>query len=251
MRSFRILMGIMMFVLAVSLCVGSNASAQGQGQGGLLALQAEIEALQRQIDDVYFVCGTDQVEDADGNLYDTVRIGSQCWMAENLNVGTMVLGTTEQTDNDEIEKYCYNNDLNNCVTDGGLYQWNEMMQYSTTGGAQGICPTGWHLPTDWEWKVLEMGLGMTQAQADFSNGWRGTDQGTQLKQGGTSGFQALFAGLRDPNGSFVNRGTHAWFWSSTESGSLAWVRFLFSGLPSVNRSIGNKAHGGSVRCVKD
>ncbi len=107
-----------------------------------------------------------------------------------------------------IEKYCYNNDTNICATDGGLYQWNEMMQYSTSGGVQGICPTGWHLPTDSEWKTLEMALGMTQVQADLT-GWRGTDQGTQLKSGGTSGFQALLAGFRNTLGSFLNRGTLA------------------------------------------
>jgi hypothetical protein len=125
MRNYRILAGFMVVFFVAFLWVSSNASAQGQGQGqgqgGLLALQVEIEALQRQIDDVYFVCGTDQVEDADGNLYDTVRIASQCWMGENLNVGEMLTGVTGQTDNSVIEKYCYNNDLNNCVTDGGLY----------------------------------------------------------------------------------------------------------------------------------
>ncbi|MCP4252684.1 MAG: hypothetical protein GY775_04615 [Candidatus Scalindua sp.] len=108
-----------------------------------------------------FACGTDQVGDVDGNLYDTVQIGSQCWMAENLNVGTMVEGSMDQPYDTVIEKYCYRNILDNCNAYGGLYQWREMMQYVTTEGTQGICPTGWHIPTDAEWKTLEMYLGMS------------------------------------------------------------------------------------------
>jgi uncharacterized protein (TIGR02145 family) len=60
-----------------------------------------------------------------------------------------------QSNNSIIEKYCYDNNLDSCTKYGGLYQWNEIMQYTTQQGVQGICPTGWHLPTDEEWKVLE------------------------------------------------------------------------------------------------
>ena len=183
----------------------------------------------------------------------------------NLNVGTMVVGTSNQTNNSVIEKYCYNDDPNICVTDGGLYQWDEMMQYSTTGGVQGICPAGWHLPTDTEWVTLEETLGMCSGTTTGSGcsdaaGWRGMDQGDQLKTAadcfggvncGTSGFQALLAGYRNTNISFSNRGTHAHFWSTTESGSLVWVRDLLSGEARISRSIGSKANGFSVRCVKD
>ncbi|MGR3218589.1 MAG: FISUMP domain-containing protein [Candidatus Anammoxibacter sp.] len=194
-----------------------------------------------------FTCGVDQVQDADGNLYDTVKIGGQCWMAENLNVGNRIDGAGNQTDNSTTEKYCYKNVEANCASDGGLYQWDEMMQYTNIGGSQGVCPIGWHLPTDSEWKTLEMNLDMTQAEAD-STGWRGTDQGTQLKQGG---FQALLAGFRFTDGSFFTRGTNAIFWSSTESGSSAWDRILVSNEAPVFRGTSNKAFGYSVRCVKD
>ncbi len=80
----------------------------------------------------------------------------------------------------------------NCNILGGLYQWNEAMQYSTTAGVQGICPTGWHIPTDAEWQTMEMNLspGMSPAQA-AATGWRGTTQGHQIKTGGTSGFEGL------------------------------------------------------------
>ena len=101
-----------------------------------------------------FICGVSTVRDVDGNIYHTTDVHGQCWMSENMRVGTMILGGTDQTSDGSIEKYCYNNDLTNCATDGGLYQWDEAMQYSTTEGAQGICPAGWHIPTDVEFYTL-------------------------------------------------------------------------------------------------
>ena len=72
----------------------------------------------------------------EGQMYRTVQIGNQCWFKENLNVGTMIPGSQEMTDNSIIEKYCYENDPANCATYGGLYQWNEMMQYTTQQGTK-------------------------------------------------------------------------------------------------------------------
>jgi hypothetical protein len=94
----------------------------------------------------------------------TVTIGNQVWMTENLDVGTMITGVTDMTDNGILEKYCYDDDPANCAIYGGLYQWDEMMQYVNTGGVQGICPVGFHLPTDIEWQTLELHLGMSQSQ---------------------------------------------------------------------------------------
>jgi len=91
-----------------------------------------------------FTCGSPVLYG--GETYQTILIGSQCWFQENLNVGTRINGSSNQTDNGEIEKYCYNNLDANCVTYGGLYQWDEAMQYVTTAGTQGICPDGWHIP---------------------------------------------------------------------------------------------------------
>ncbi|MFA4924869.1 MAG: FISUMP domain-containing protein, partial [Ignavibacteriaceae bacterium] len=82
-----------------------------------------------------------------GKVYHAVKIGSQTWLKENLDVGTMIQGTANPSDNGTIEKYCYNNDTANCNKYGGLYQWNEAMQYIKTEKAKGICPTGWHIPT--------------------------------------------------------------------------------------------------------
>ena len=82
-----------------------------------------------------------------GQTYNTVLIGNQCWMKENLNIGTRIDFSQDQTNNSIIEKYCYYDDELNCKKYGGLYQWSEMMQYTTIAGTQGICPDGWHLPT--------------------------------------------------------------------------------------------------------
>jgi uncharacterized protein (TIGR02145 family) len=187
----------------------------------------------------------------DGKTYKTITIGSQTWMAENLNIGARINGSANQTNNGIVEKYAYNDNDSNVNIYGALYQWDEAMGYDTIPSAQGICPSGWHLPTDAEWKTLEMALGMTQSGAD-STEWRGTDQGTKLKEGGSSGFQALLSGYRGGDGSFYDLGSYADFWSSSQCGaSTAWRRYLASGDAGVNRGSNRKVLGFCVRCVKD
>ncbi len=91
-------------------------------------------------------------------------------MGGNLKLGKMINGIDNQTDNATIEKYCYDNNPANCDIYGGPYQWDEMMKYATAESSQGFCPVGWHLPSDDEFKTIEMTLGMTQAEADvFGN----------------------------------------------------------------------------------
>jgi len=205
------------------------------------------------------------LDSRDNQFYKTVTIGTQTWMAENLNFGTRIDGVSNQDSNSIIEKYCYSDSLANCTTYGGLYQWDEMMQYTTTPGTQGVCPTGWHLPTDTEWKTLEMELGMTQSQAN-TTGHRGTDQASQLAGNepiwanggldqngafGSSGFAGLPAGSRSPSGSFINSPFGGYFWSSSEGGGGAWSRYLIFDNPKVYRHDDNKSYGFSVRCVQD
>jgi uncharacterized protein (TIGR02145 family) len=212
-----------------------------------------------------FSCGDALVDSRDGQSYTTVQIGSQCWMVENLNIGTMVNGISNQTDNGTIEKYCYNDNTSNCDTYGGLYQWDEAMQYVTTAGTQGICPTGWHLPTDDEYKTLEMELGMSSSEANYT-GYRGTDEGSKLAGNeplwtdgnldqnanfGTSGFTALPAGYRTTSGSFYSLTFGTYFWSSSECGSGAWHRYLYYSFTEVGRDGYGKANGFSVRCLRD
>jgi uncharacterized protein (TIGR02145 family) len=208
--------------------------------------------------------GTPTVE-YEGQVYNTIQIFSQCWLKENLNVGVMIPGTMEQSNNGTIEKYCYDNDTNNCNTYGGLYQWHEMMQYTTQQGARGICPPGWHLPTDEEWKVLE---GAVDSQYGIGNntwddyGYRGYDAGTNLKTtsgwvgngNGTDlfGFSGLPGGNRDYDGGFYDVGYFGCWWASTERYDLyAWIRGLYYGSPGAGRYSYGKDYGFSVRCLRD
>jgi len=181
---------------------------------------------------------------------DWLTIGSQTWAKANLNVGTRIAGATAQTNNSVLEKYCPSDLESNCTTYGALYQWDEAMQYTNTENAQGICPIGSHIPSDNDWKILEMQLGMTQAQADIPNVWRGTDQGTQMKApSGSSGLNMPLAGFRSTSGSFSSLSSDIYLWSSSESSSSAWGRNLDSGKVNIYRGTWVKAFGFSVRCL--
>ena len=201
-----------------------------------------------------------------GQVYNTIQIFSQCWLKENLNVGTMIPGYQDMEDNDTIEKYCYGNNPANCDNYGGLYKWNEMMQYITQQGVQGICPPDWHLPTDEEWKVLE---GAVDSQYGIGNqiwnsyGLRGYDAGKILKTisgwnsngNGTNlfGFSGLPGGYRYSNGYFYYISQHGLWWTSTEGNiSSAWNRYLSYNNPEVDRDYGdNKGFSFSVRCIRN
>ncbi len=192
-----------------------------------------------------------------GQSYTTVGIGTQCWMAENLNIGYRMDSNNSadnQTDDNIIEKYCYGNDESNCNTYGGLYQWNEMMQY-TNQSTQGVCPTGWHIPSDGEWTTLtdfldtDVGSKMAGNEILWTNGALNSNGNF-----GDSGFEALpGGGRREDSGLFQGLSQGAAFWSSSdEGGSTAWGRYLlFYDDTDVGRSNGNKDYGLSVRCVRD
>jgi len=182
-----------------------------------------------------------------GKTYNTVQIGSQCWLRENLNVGAMIQGSDTAKDNGIIEKYCYNNNPANCNTYGGLYSWNEAMQYSTTIGARGICPLGWHIPTYAEFQTCS-----TAVDGD-GNAMKAIGQGTGGGTGtNTSGFSALLSGSRLSNGNFASLNFASNFWSSTEnSSSNAYLTQLYYS-NSVITSFGiRKDYGFSVRCLED
>lgn len=195
-----------------------------------------------------FICGSSQIADTTGNIYNTIKIGDQCWMAENLNIGTMIVGSVDQSDNSTLEKYCYNNNEDSCNHYGGLYQWAEMIQY-TSKGSQGICPDGWHIPTDAEWCMLEKEVDLTIDCT--TTGWRGIDAGTSLKQDGSYGFTSLLAGYRNNSGSYDNIGTMAYYWTSTLGSSGAWSRSLSGSNNTSARIDENKTFGFSVRCLKN
>ncbi len=183
-----------------------------------------------------------------GKTYNTVQIGSQCWLKENLDVGTMVYNLQEQTNNSVIEKFCYQDSIENCTLYGGLYQWNEAMQYSSTAGAQGICPTGWHIPTYAEFDTLANAVGHD------GNSLKAIGQGTGDGAGtNTSGFSALLAGYRFDR-FFGDLGRSEFFWGSTpypqDSISATTLHLYYIDAPTF-LDYYEKTCGLSVRCIRD
>jgi uncharacterized protein (TIGR02145 family) len=183
--------------------------------------------------------------------YHSVFIGFQCWMKENLNIGTGILGTEPQTNNQAIEKYCWNNHPPNCTEYGGLYWWDEMMNYESTPGAQGICPSGWHIPTVDEWNTLISYLGGASVA------------GGKLKETGTihwispntgasnsSGFTALGGSFWYSPSSFINIGVCGFIWSSSLSVPNCANDIILS-YEDDDAEIGDfqKTLGISVRCI--
>jgi len=211
--------------------------------------------------------GTPTVE-YEGQVYHTIQIFSQCWLQENLNAGMMIPGLQEQTNNGILEKYCFNNAPDSCTKYGGLYMWNEMMQYTTQQGARGICPPDWHLPTDEEWKILEGSVdsqyGIADPEWDLAEVWRGYDAGKNLKStsgwkyngngNNLFGFSGLPGGYRFPFGIFGDFGYAGYWWTSTEDANSllkSWNRILDYNRGGVHRSTFDKGYGYSVRCIRD
>jgi uncharacterized protein (TIGR02145 family) len=198
--------------------------------------------------------------DYDQRNYKTVKIGNQTWMAENLAYLPDIQLTTSESYT-EPRYYVYGYTGSDVATAkqhpnykayGVLYNWH---------AAKAACPTGWHLPSDDEWKQLEMALGMTQAQAD-GTGWRKTNQGKQMKATrgwynngngtNTSGFSALPGGYLYGSGSFGDIGSYGRWWGSTESSAdYVWGRRLLYEFSTVFRDGHRKKCGFSVRCVMD
>jgi len=200
-----------------------------------------------------------------GQTYNSVVIGIQCWMSANLNIGVAILGSQDQTNNGVIEKYCYANNTANCDVYGGLYQWAEMVQYlngatNTTmwnpypsGNVQGICPTGWHLPSDQEWTTLTTYLG-GESVAGGKIKEAGTDHWAAPNTGATnsSGFTALSSGYRYIDGTFYSMTAGCVFkTSSSPDPTNNWFRELLYNNAICNRDTYFKAMGESVRCMKD
>lgn len=206
-----------------------------------------------------WVCGDTLTDTRDSQQYPTVQIGTQCWMAKNLNIGVMVTDHytgnlhTHCSNNGIIEKYCYYNDPANCAIYGGLYDWNEMMGYTTTPGTQGICPTGWHIPTDAEWDTLTDYLGNGSVAGGMMKS-TGTTYWNLPNTGATnsSGFTALGAGYRFNNGNFYFLRYSANFWSSSEASSTNGVRrSLGYDYASVGRGPNDSTIGFSARCLRN
>jgi uncharacterized protein (TIGR02145 family) len=210
---------------------------------------------------------TGTVKDIDGNTYKTVKIGDQWWMAENLKTthyrnGDAIPAETDSSawSNLSTGAYCNSdNDEANVEAYGRLYNWFTVID------SRNLTPAGWHVPSDEEWKQLEMYLGMSREAADQEN-YRGTDEGGKLKETGTThwhnpnegatnetGFSAFPGGSRDSKSNFNDfMGYLAAFWSSTEgSDGGRWFRYLPFDGSQIGRSTRNKRGGGSIRCIRD
>lgn len=199
--------------------------------------------------------------------YETVSICNQVWMTKNLDVDHYRNGDSIPEVRDETAwstlktgAWCYyNNDPAMGAIYGKLYNW------FAVNDQRGLAHMGWHVPSDTEWKTLEMCLGMTQAEAD-KDGWRGTDEGGKLKEAGTSHwespniaatnsseFSALPSGWRGYDGAFGGVGIGGNWWSATESGAAdTWGRYLgYSNTDIYRGNYGYKESALSVRCVRD
>ncbi|MEI6899720.1 MAG: FISUMP domain-containing protein, partial [Bacteroidota bacterium] len=186
-----------------------------------------------------FTCGNSVADIRDGKSYPTVQIGSQCWMAANLNYGTLISSSLHQRDNCINEKYCYNDLATNCGNQT-YYQWDEIMRYDDTPAQQGLCPPGWHVPTEAEWNTL--------FSFYINNGFAGSP----LKYSGYSGFNALLSGVNHFNRQWDFNDFATFFWSSTPYGPYkAWSHGMNDYNPSVSFYPSNRANAFAVRCIKD
>jgi uncharacterized protein (TIGR02145 family) len=202
------------------------------------------------------------VMDTDGYYYNVAWIGNQTWMAENLRVGTLLPSSAPQSDNKIIEYYSYNDDRNYYSIYGGLYQWEEMMQYKPTdngrvGTTQGVCPVGWHIPTNTEWITLQDALGGVavaggKLKSTDSPPWQPPNSGAS----DSSNFSGLPGGLY---GTFFTGElifnlieTNGVWWSSTLSqNDGAWAYTIWSDSTYITYEVPWKKSACSVRCVKD
>jgi uncharacterized protein (TIGR02145 family) len=212
---------------------------------------------------------TGSVTDTDNNVYKTVKIGNQWWMAENLNVKKYRNGDPLIDMGSKLDSALWNKNKEGAYFIGSLgmlYNWYAI------GDTRGIAPEGWHIPSDSDWKELEEYLGMNAAEADRVN-WRGTNEGNKLKIQGSgstiwtnpineyevwgtneSGFSAIACGCVMFNGVLGDPGAnYAGFWwtSSEQDDKEAWFRYLDYNKSGIFRFYGSKSYGFSIRCVKD
>lgn len=194
------------------------------------------------------------VKDTDGNVYKTITIGKQVWMAENLkttkfNNGRAIPMVTENAAWEKIAKpaYCwYNNDIVNKDVYGALYNW-----FTVKTGK--LCPAGWHVPSDTEWTILTTYLGGEKA-AGGKLKETGTTHWQSPNTGATNetGFTALPGGERHYAGPYLNLGENGRWWSSTEYlASMTYIRSVYYLDIYVFRTNFANQNGSSVRCLQD
>lgn len=223
-----------------------------------------------------FVCGTSHVFDYDGNVYNTVQIGAQCWMKENVRATHFADGTPIPiaTTNSTTNAYCCypNNDASTVPTYGLLYNWPAVMQMDFNSGEsdiQGICPDGWHVPCEQEWyTLLYYMMGQSDLQCDnqsdnigkalaSTSGWQSCGSnctvGNDLSTNNASGFSAMPAGSYDGYYDNENFGYKAFFWSSSKSlyNNMADIEYLVYDRASLSHWAYGMMYFLSVRCLRN
>ncbi|MCK5839386.1 MAG: hypothetical protein KAG99_06025 [Bacteroidales bacterium] len=197
-------------------------------------------------------CGDTLIDSRDNKQYATVQIGGQCWLQQCINIGALIELEFEQSDNDTIEKYCFSDLETNCDEYGALYQWDEAFEYDYFPGAQGICPTGWHIPLEAEWDSL-----VSQQGSEAVAGMKLKEEGTAhwINPGGTneSGFTAIGTGYRDGilKNSYGLKNDNI-YWYKDEVNNLAYVFQLHANWDYIQHTVAfQKDFAVSVRCIRD
>jgi len=211
---------------------------------------------------------SDSVTDIDGNVYNSVKIGTQVWMVQNLkttkyrngeSIGTTAPSNKNITQENEPKyQWAYNGDEGYVSKYGRLYTWYAV------NDSRNIAPIGWHIPTDAEWKILEeyvtANLGSTSSVAKAlasKTNWTYISTtpgaiGNDLTKNNRSGFTGLPSGYRFGNGTFDDIGNGGSWWSSTQSNTnFAWYRTLYCLDNTLHSYNYDKQYGYSVRCIRD
>ena len=200
------------------------------------------------------VGGPNTIADVDGNVYNVVTIGNQCWMKENLKTTKYRNGDLIPTNLSDAAWQAttsgafsiYNNTTANDSIYGKLYNWYAVAD------PRGLCPTGWHVPSDAEWTTLENFLGGSSVAGGkmkaVSSLWTSPNTGAT----NSSGFTGLPGGGRNFDGEYIFIGTNGYSWSSTQyTTTIAWCRNLDNDNGDVYPNYFNKGQGFSVRCLRD
>jgi uncharacterized protein (TIGR02145 family) len=236
--------------LAILVVAISAICSYGQGGGNAMTGTAPAKPMEKPLIPLkgYYT------DIRDGYQYKVVQIGNDFWLGENLNYGTMIGLNSTQKDNGIIEKYCPGNDEAKCKEYGGLYTWNEMMNY-ISGSRRGICPEGTHLPTVGDWEGLKSYLG---SNAGGKLKEEGNLHWARPNQNATNAFEFsalpidLEIRMRNRGGTIPDACYYAYLWSATAANdSVAWAAFLSYNSDSLILNGYLKSYEFSVRCVLD
>jgi len=244
--------------------VKSSSSSAGVSGSSVVVSSSSVKAQSSSsvtasvVDPSTVISGT-MTDSRDGRIYKTVKIGTQTWMAENLNYDDSAAMT-----NLEGNSWCYENSADSCAKYGRLYTWTGAMNidssYTDTtwdGSAvnhQGVCPVGWHIPTYAEWEILQMASGGRQAAGKALKSTSGWYNGVYDNGSGTDsyGFSALPSGIRSGSGEFLNVDKVTHFWSSMQVDRYAaFYSFLDYSYVSMSIETNGRSCAYSVRCLKN